>query len=63
MPKGMGYGTPKGENKSGSGQYAEGHGDMTQPSGVQSPATFVPLSQEPQSANQKSESGKKGKVS
>jgi hypothetical protein len=40
----------------------EGHGDNTQPAGIQSPATFVPLSTTPDSANQKSESGKKGKV-
>lgn len=44
------------------GQKREGHGDATQPAGIQSPATFAPLSQEPQSANQKTEAGKKGKV-
>jgi hypothetical protein len=43
------------------GQKMEGHGDSTQPAGIQSPATFAPLSHEPQSANQKSEAGKKGK--
>jgi hypothetical protein len=40
----------------------EGHGDNTQPAGIQSPGTFVPLSTDPNSVNQKSESGKKGKV-
>jgi hypothetical protein len=44
------------------GMEREGHGDKTQPAGIQSPATFVPLATEPTSANQKSESGKKGKV-
>ena len=44
------------------GQKFEGHGDNTQPAGVQSPATFVPLASEPTSANQKSDSGRKGKV-
>lgn len=44
------------------GQKYEGHGDSTQPAGIQSPATFAPLATEPSSANQKSESGKKGKV-
>ena len=33
---------------------AEGHGDNTQPSGIQSPATFIPLSPTPSSVNQKS---------
>jgi hypothetical protein len=45
------------------GQKFEGHGDSTQPAGIQSPATFVPLANEPISVNQKSESGRKGKVS
>jgi len=45
------------------GQKYEGHGDSTQPAGVQSPATFAPLSQEPKSANQKTDAGKKGKES
>jgi hypothetical protein len=45
------------------GQIYEGHGDNTQPAGIQSPATFAPLSQEPKSVNQKTESGKKGKES
>jgi hypothetical protein len=44
------------------GQEMEGHGDKTQPAGIQSPATFVPLATEPTAVNQKSESGKKGKV-
>ena len=44
------------------GQQMEGHGDSTQPAGIQSPATFAPLATEPTSANQKSESGRKGKV-
>jgi len=44
------------------GQDFEGHGDKTQPAGIQSPATFAPLATEPTSVNQKSESGKKGKV-
>ena len=45
------------------GQVFEGHGDKTQPAGIQSPATFVPLSTEPTSVNQKSQDlGKKGKV-
>jgi hypothetical protein len=50
------------EKEKKSGGLAEGHGDNTQPAGIQSPATFVPLATEPTSANQKSESGKKGKV-
>ena len=45
-----------------SNEKYEGHGDNTQPAGIQSPATFAPLATEPTSANQKSESGKKGKV-
>jgi hypothetical protein len=45
------------------GQSQEGHGDSTQPAGIISPATFVPLNQEPKSVNQKSEAGKKGKES
>ena len=45
------------------GQKFEGHGDNTQPAGVQSPATFVPLAQEATSVNQKSpDLGKKGKI-
>lgn len=32
---------------------AEGHGDNTAPAGIQSPATFVPLSPTPSSANSK----------
>jgi hypothetical protein len=44
------------------GQQYEGHGDDTQPAGILSPATFVPLAAEPTSVNQKSVSGKKGKV-
>lgn len=47
---------------SGAGQEREGHGDNTQPAGIQSPATFAPLATEPTSVNQKSDSGKKGKV-
>ena len=43
------------------GQDLEGHGDKTQPAGIQSPATFVPLSKEAASVNQKTEAGKKGK--
>jgi hypothetical protein len=54
-------------NKGGVGQIApgekfEGHGDNTQPAGIQSPATFAPLATEPTAVNQKSESGRKGKV-
>jgi len=45
------------------GQDYEGHGDKTQPAGIQSPGTFVPLSGTPDSVNQKTDSGKKGKVS
>lgn len=45
----------------GQGQEREGHGDKTQPSGIQSPATFVPLSKEPQSVNQKTDFGRTGK--
>lgn len=45
------------------GQEMEGHGDKTQPAGIQSPATFAPLSQEPKGVNQKTETGKKGKES
>ena len=44
------------------GGLKEGHGDNTQPAGIQSPATFVPLATEPTSVNQKTESGKKGEV-
>ena len=44
------------------GQTDEGHGDNTQPAGIQSPSTFVPLATEPTSVNQKSDSGKAGKV-
>lgn len=51
------------KNKSGEGQDREGHGDKTQPAGIQSPATFAPLATEPTSVNQKSDSGRKGKVS
>lgn len=55
------------EKKEGSeivpGQTYEGHGDSTQPAGVQSPATFAPLSQEPKSVNQKTDAGRKGKES
>jgi len=43
------------------GQVYEGHGDKTQPAGIQSPATFAPLSQEPKGVNQKTDTGKKGK--
>jgi|GEM_PF-3089528 hypothetical protein len=50
------------EEKKEAGGKFEGHGDNTQPAGIQSPGTFVPLATEPTSANQKSESGKKGKV-
>jgi hypothetical protein len=50
------------KEKKSEGKAYEGHGDDTQPAGIQSPATFVPLATEPTSANQKSESGKKGKV-
>lgn len=32
---------------------AEGHGDNTAPAGIQSPATFIPLSPTPSSANSK----------
>jgi hypothetical protein len=45
------------------GQEMEGHGDKTQPAGIQSPATFVPLNQEPKSVNQKTDAGKRGKES
>jgi hypothetical protein len=44
------------------GQKFEGHGDNTQPAGIISPATFAPLAGEPTSVNQKTESGRKGKV-
>jgi hypothetical protein len=43
------------------GQDYEGHGDKSQPAGIQSPATFAPLAGEPSSVNQKTEPGKKGK--
>lgn len=43
------------------GQELEGHGDKTQPAGIDSPATFAPLAKEPSSANTKTEAGKKGK--
>ncbi len=33
---------------------AEGHGDNTAPAGIQSPATFIPLSPTPSSVNSKS---------
>lgn len=52
----------KGGTASVQGQEREGHGDNTQPAGIQSPATFAPLATEPTSVNQKSDSGKKGKV-
>lgn len=45
------------------GQKMEGHGDSTQPAGIISPATFVPLSQEPRGVNSKTETGRKGKES
>jgi hypothetical protein len=45
------------------GQEFEGHGDNTQPAGIQSPATFAPLSQEPKGVNAKTETGRKGKES
>jgi hypothetical protein len=45
------------------GQQMEGHGDNTQPAGIQSPATFAPLSQEPKGVNSKTETGRKGKES
>lgn len=44
------------------GQEREGHGDKTQPAGIQSPATFAPLATEPISVNQKTDLGKKGKT-
>jgi hypothetical protein len=45
------------------GQDYEGHGDKTQPAGIQSPATFAPLATEAKSANVKTpDLGKKGKV-
>ena len=50
------------EKKTSGGGQAEGHGDNTQPAGIQSPATFAPLATEPTSVNQKTDSGKKGKV-
>ena len=50
------------KTQAGEGQAREGHGDSTQPAGIQSPATFAPLATEPTSVNQKSDSGKKGKV-
>jgi len=43
------------------GQEIEGHGDKTQPAGIESPATFAPLATEPISVNTKNETGKKGK--
>lgn len=43
------------------GQEFEGHGDKTQPAGIQSPATFAPLSGTPESVNTKTDLGKKGK--
>ena len=33
---------------------ADGHGDNTAPAGIQSPATFIPLSPTPSNVNQKS---------
>jgi hypothetical protein len=46
--------------KSESGEAYEGHGDSTAPKGFQSPGTFVPLSQQPTSADVKDKIGKKG---
>jgi hypothetical protein len=37
------------------------HGDDTAPANFSSPATFVPLSKEPQSVDQKTDRGKTGK--
>lgn len=45
------------------GQEIEGHGDKTQPAGIESPATFAPLATEAVSVNVKSDAGKKGKES
>jgi hypothetical protein len=40
---------------------AEGHGDNTAPAGIESPATFIPLSPTPSSVNNKSaDLGSKG---
>lgn len=39
---------------------AEGHGDNTAPAGIQSPATFIPLSQTPSSVNNKTDIGRAG---
>jgi hypothetical protein len=45
----------------GEGQEREGHGDKTQPAGIQSPATFVPLAKEASSVNQKTDFGRTAK--
>jgi hypothetical protein len=44
------------------GQIYEGHGDKTQPAGCESPATFIPLSKEPVSTNQKTDLGRTGRI-